>query len=259
MTSRYERRATSPTPNRPVPASCEPPTVIEPKAGRHTVFVLLVPDKSVGGCPAPIHRKEVSSPEKRTSSQRLTPCQLEVSCGSCLIPARGVASSSWRAVSALLSASTFLGLATCLITHRHVQDLCQDLSAASICTRLGRLFRPEHGQGEGNDRVVQAYERPKGPMNAADAGVTVTDTESATAASGDTVVNGHGGPAPGTGDVSATPRRVSGTSGQGSPADSCRIHQVSVEQLTKVRRRARRQPYPWPHQVGVIPPGWIAL
>jgi hypothetical protein len=134
-------------------------------------------------------------------------------------------------------------------------------AAASICTRLGRLFRPEHGQGEGNDRVVQAYERPKGPMNAADARVTVTDTGSATAASGDTVVNGYGygGPAPGTGGVSATPVRVSGTGDQGSPANSRRIHQVSAEQLTKVRRRARRQPSPWPHQVGVIPPGWIAL
>jgi hypothetical protein len=56
MTSRYERRAMSP-PNRSVPASCEPPTVIEPKEGRHTVFVLLVPGKSVRGRLAPIPMK----------------------------------------------------------------------------------------------------------------------------------------------------------------------------------------------------------
>jgi hypothetical protein len=77
-------------------------------------------------------------------------------------------------------------------------------------------------------------------------------------------VRGHGGERlrlrpPRTGGVSATPVRVSGTGDQGSPANSRRIHQVSAEQLTRARRRARRQPSPRPDQVGVIPPGWIAL
>ncbi|MFC4467759.1 tetratricopeptide repeat protein [Streptomyces xiangluensis] len=95
-------------------------------------------------------------------------------------------------------------------------------------------------------------------MNATDARVTVTDTGNATAASGATAVTGYRGPASGTGGGAGSPVRVSGTgaatASQGGLANTGYIHQVSAEQLTMMQHRARREPAPWPHQVGVIPP-----
>lgn len=100
--------------------------------------------------------------------------------------------------------------------------------------------------------------RQQRPIDAADTDVAVTDTGNTAALSGATAVSGYRGPVPGTGGAPAAPVRISRTgdaaASDGGLANTGYIHQVSVEKLTVVQPSAPREPVPWPHQVGVIPP-----
>lgn len=98
----------------------------------------------------------------------------------------------------------------------------------------------------------------QGSIDAAGADVAVTDTGNAAAVSGAIAVSGYRGPVPGSGGAPAAPVRISRTgdaaASEGGLANTGYIHQVSVEKLTMVQPSAPREPAPWPHQVGVIPP-----
>ncbi|MCQ6553695.1 tetratricopeptide repeat protein [Streptomyces sp. C10-9-1] len=82
--------------------------------------------------------------------------------------------------------------------------------------------------------------------------MTVTDTGDAEAAGDGTAVTGFRGPAPGTGPESPDPVHLSRTGNvtvnDGGIGVSGYVHQLTVPP------RPIREPAPWPHQVGVIPP-----
>ncbi|WP_307671846.1 tetratricopeptide repeat protein [Streptomyces sp. V4I2] len=84
--------------------------------------------------------------------------------------------------------------------------------------------------------------------------MTVTDTGNAEAAGDATAVTGYRGPAPETGHAHPAPLHLShtgdATAAWGGVANT---GYLNVSTLT-VQQRAPREPAPWPHQVGVIPP-----
>ncbi|MFI2764354.1 FxSxx-COOH system tetratricopeptide repeat protein [Streptomyces echinatus] len=99
--------------------------------------------------------------------------------------------------------------------------------------------------------MSQEDKRQHGPDDA-EAGVTVTASGDATAASGGTAVTGYRGPAPGSDRSPDAPVHLSDTGDAiataGAVANTGYIGALTMQQ------RAPQEPAPWPHQVGVIPP-----
>ncbi|MER7496429.1 tetratricopeptide repeat protein [Streptomyces pharetrae] len=99
--------------------------------------------------------------------------------------------------------------------------------------------------------MAQEDKRQHGP-DTAEAGVTVTGSGNATAASGGTAVTGYRGPAPRSDRSPDAPVHLSDTGDAiataGAVANTGYIGALTMQQ------RAPQEPTPWPHQVGVIPP-----